>query len=342
MPASVLCRPVRGAPSMGSFAIGVALLSPLFAAHAQTVRPAPAGDYPNRPIRMIVPFPPGGATDILARITGQRLNEVWGQTVVIDNRPGAGGTVGAGLAARATPDGYTLVMGTNASHAIAPGLYRTLAYDPLKDFAPITLVANVPQALMVHPSLPVKDVKELIAHARARPGALNYSSAGNGTPGHLGLELFQMMSSTRMVHVPFSGGAPGLAALVGGQVQLMADNMNSALPMIKAGKVRAIAVTTARRSVALPEMATIAEQALPGFDSGSWFGLFAPAGTPAVVITRLNTEVVRMLQQAEVRERMLQQGAEPAPNSPAEFTALIRNDIARWAKVIQVSGTKAD
>lgn len=335
-------RHVRQRARPSPIVTALALLVPVSAAHAQTARPAAGGEYPTRPIRMLVPFPPGGATDILARITGQRLNEVWGQTVVIDNRPGAGGTVGAGLAARATGDGYTLVMGTNASHAIAPGLYRNLAYDPLKDFAPITLVANVPQALMVHPSLPVKDVKDLIAYAKSRPGALNYSSAGTGTPGHLGLELFQMMSSTRMVHVPFSGGAPGLAALVGGQVQLMADNMNSALPMIKAGKVRAIAVTTARRSVALPDMATIAEQALPGFDSGSWFGLFAPAGTPAAIVAKLNAEVVRMLQQPDVRERMLQQGAEPAPTTPAEFTALIRNDIARWAKVIQASGTKPD
>lgn len=300
------------------------------------------GGYPSRAIRMVVPFAPGGATDILARITGARLTEVWGQTVVIDNRPGAGGTIGAAIAAKSNPDGYTLVMGTNASHAIAPSLYPKLSYSPLKDFAPITLVANVPQALMVHPSLPVKDVKELIAYAKGKPGALNYSSAGTGTPGHLGLELFQMMSGTKMVHVPFSGGAPGLAALVGGQVQVMADNMNSALPMIKSGKVRAIAVTTAQRSVALPDTTTVAEQALPGFDSGSWFGLFAPAGTPKEIVAALNVEVVKMLKAPDVRERMLQQGAEPAPNTPAQFEQLMRSDIARWAKVIQVSGTKVD
>ena len=312
------------------------------AAPAMAAAPSVAGSYPNRAIRMVVPFAPGGATDILARITGARLTEVWGQTVVIDNRAGAGGTIGAAIAAKSNPDGYTLVMGTNASHAIAPSLYPKLPYAPLKDFAPVTLVANVPQALMVHPSLPVKDVKELIAYAKGRPGALNYSSAGTGTPGHLGLELFQMMSGTKMVHVPFSGGAPGLAALVGGQVQVMADNMNSALPMIKAGKVRVIAVTTAQRSVALPDTTTVGEQALPGFDSGSWFGLFAPAGTPREIVSALNAEVVRMLKAPDVRERMLQQGAEPAPNTPAQFEQLIRNDIARWAKVIQASGTRLD
>jgi len=303
---------------------------------------APGADYPTRSIRMIVPFAAGGATDILARIVGQRLTELWGQTVVIDNRAGAGGTVGAAIAARANADGYTLVMGTNGSHAIGPSLYSKLTYDAIKDFAPITLVAHVPQALMVHPSLPVKDVRELIAYAKQRPGELNYSSAGTGTPGHLGLELMQLITGTKMVHVPFAGGAPGLAALVGGQVQLMADNMNSALPMIKSGKVRAIAVTTIKRSVALPDLATVAEQGLPGFDSGSWFGLFAPAGTPQVIIARLNTEVVKILNTPEVRERMLQQGAEPAPGTPAQFTQLIRDDTVRWAKVIKASGAKAD
>ena len=323
-------------PRLVATALCIALTGPTAAA-AQV----PA-EYPGRSIRMIVPFAAGGATDILARIVGQRLTDLWGQTVVIDNRAGAGGTLGAAIAARANADGYTLVMGTNGSHAIGPGLYPKLTYDAIRDFAPITLVAHVPQALMVHPSLPVKDMKDLIAYAKQRPGELNYSSAGTGTPGHLGLELLQLMTGTKMVHVPFSGGAPGLAALVGGQVQLMADNMNSALPMIKAGKVRAIAVTTIRRSVALPDMPTVAEQAVPGFDSGSWFGLLAPAGTSPAIVSRLNAEVVKMLQAADVRERMLQQGAEPAPGTPAQFTQLIREDSVRWAKVIKASGAKAD
>jgi tripartite-type tricarboxylate transporter receptor subunit TctC len=299
-----------------------------------------AGDFPARPIRLVVPFPPGGATDILARVTGRRLSEVWGQNVIIDNRPGAGGTLGSTIVARAATDGYTLVMGTNASHAIAPSLYANLAYDPLRDFAPITLVAVVPHVLVVHPSLPAKNVKELIALAKDKPGALSYGSAGLGTPGHLGMELFKMMASVNMVHVPYQGGAPALQAVAGGQVQFMADNMNSALPMIKAGRVRAIAVTTSKRSGAMPELTTIAEQALPGFDSGSWFGMFAPAGTPKEVVGKLHAEVVKALQQPDIRQTLAQQGAEVGANTPSEFAQLIRGDIARWAKVVQAAGVK--
>ncbi len=299
-----------------------------------------AGDYPARPIRLVVPFPPGGATDILARVTGRRLTEVWGQNVIIDNRPGAGGTLGSTIVARASADGYTLIMGTNASHAIAPSLYTNLAYDPLKDFAPITLVAVVPQVVVVHPSVAAKNVKELIALAKDKPGALSYGSAGLGTPGHLGMELFKMMAGVNMVHVPYQGGAPALQAVAGGQVQFMADNMNSALPMIKAGRVRAIAVTTSKRSGAMPELTTIAEQALPGFDSGSWFGMFAPAGTPKDIVSKLHAEVVKALQQPDIGQTLAQQGAEVGANTPAEFELLIRNDIARWAKVVQAAGVK--
>jgi tripartite-type tricarboxylate transporter receptor subunit TctC len=299
-----------------------------------------AGDYPARPIRLVVPFPPGGATDILARVTGRRLSEVWGQNVIIDNRPGAGGTLGSTIVARAAADGYTLIMGTNASHAIAPSLYANLAYDPLKDFAPITLVAVVPQVVVVHPSVAAKNVKELIALAKDKPGALSYGSAGLGTPGHLGMELFKMMAGVNMVHVPYQGGAPALQAVAGGQVQFMADNMNSALPMIKAGRVRAIAVTTSKRSGAMPELTTIAEQALPGFDSGSWFGMFAPAGTPQDIVRKLHAEVVKALQQPDIGQTLAQQGAEVGANTPAEFAQLIRNDIARWAKVVQAAGVK--
>ena len=301
---------------------------------------AAAGDYPARPIRLVVPFPPGGATDILARVTGRRLSEVWGQNVIIDNRPGAGGTLGSTIVARASADGYTLIMGTNASHAIAPSLYASLAYDPIKDFAPITLVAVVPQVLVVHPSVRAKNVKELIALAKEKPGALSYGSAGLGTPGHLGMELFKMMAGVNMVHVPYRGGAPGLQDVAGGQVQFMADNMNSALPMIKAGRVRAIAVTTSKRSGAMPELSTIAEQALLGFDSGSWFGMFAPAGTPREIVGKLHAEVVKALQQPDIRQTLAQQGAEIGANTPAEFAQLIRSDIARWAKVVQAAGVK--
>lgn len=302
----------------------------------------PASEYPKRPIRMVVPFPPGGATDILARVVGKRLAEVWSQNVIIDNRPGAGGTLGANLVAKANMDGYTLVMGTNASHAIAPSLYANLAYDPLKDFAPITLVAIVPQVVVVHPALPVKNIMELIALAKQKPGELNFSSAGQGTPGHLGMELFKMMTGTNMIHVPYQGGAPGLAAVAGGQVQFMADNMNSALPFIRAGRVRAIAVTSAKRSGALPEMPTIIEQGVPGFDSGSWFGMFAPTGTPAAIVAKLHAETVKTLNLPDVKQTLAQQGAEVGANMPAQFTELIRSDITRWAKVIKAAGVKAN
>ncbi len=299
-----------------------------------------ASNYPARPIRMVVPFPPGGATDILARVVGKRLTETWGQSVIVDNRPGAGGTLGANLVAKGNADGYSLLMGTNATHAIAPSLYTSLPYDALKDFAPITLVAIVPQVVVVHPSVAAKNISELVALAKEKPGALNFSSAGQGTPGHLGMELFKMMTGTNMVHVPYQGGAPGLAAVAGGQVQFMADNMNSALPFIQAGRVRAIAVTSLKRSGALPELPTIAEQGVAGFDSGSWFGMFAPTGTPPAIVAKLHAETVKALQLPEVRQTLAQQGAEVGANTPGQFSDLIRHDIARWAKVVKAAGVK--
>ncbi len=320
----------------------LALAAGVTSSFAATPATDPAAEYPKRPIRMVVPFPPGGATDILARVVGKRLSEVWGQPVIIDNRPGAGGTLGANLVAKASPDGYTLLMGTNASHAIAPSLYANLAYDALKDFVPITLVAIVPQVVVVHPALPVKNIRELIALAKEKPGELNFGSAGQGTPGHLGMELFKMMTGTNMIHVPYQGGAPGLAAVAGGQVQFMADNMNSALSLIQAGRVRAIGVTSAKRSGALPEMPTIAEQGVVGFDSGSWFGMFAPAGTPAAIVTKLHAETVKTLQLEDVKQTLAQQGAEVGANTSAQFTELIKSDIARWAKVIQAAGVKVN
>jgi tripartite-type tricarboxylate transporter receptor subunit TctC len=310
------------------------------ASHAATNAVDPAAKYPARPIRMIVPFAPGGATDILARVTAKRLSEVWGQSVIIDNRPGAGGTLGANLAAKANADGYTLLMGTNATHGIAPSLYTSLPYDAIRDFAPITLVAIVPQVVIVNPALPVKNIKELIALAKEKPGALNFGSAGQGTPGHLGMELFKMLTGTQMVHVPYQGGAPGLAAVAGGQVQFMADNMNSALPFIQSGRVRAIGVTSLKRSGALPDMPTIAEQGVAGFDSGSWFGMFAPAGTAPAIVAKLHAETVKALQLPEVKQALAQQGAEVGANTPAQFTELIRADIVRWGKVVKAAGVK--
>lgn len=298
------------------------------------------GDYPSRPVTIIVPFAAGGASDLLARQLGKQLSAALGQSFVIENRAGAGGVVGARLAARAEPNGYTLVMGTNASHAIAAAVNPSLPYNPLTDFAPVSLVARVPQVVMVHPSVPVKTVPELVAYSKKNPGQLNFSSAGNGTPGHLGMELFKIMTGTDMLHVPFQGGNPALVALTGGQVQLLADNVSSALPQIKAGHVRPIAVTSTHRSSALPEVPTIAEQGVPGFESGSWFALFAPAGTPAPIIARLNAETVKALGDPAMRETLITQGAEPEPDTPEALTALVRTDIDKWRDVANRIGLK--
>ncbi|WP_206042698.1 tripartite tricarboxylate transporter substrate binding protein [Acidovorax sp. SRB_14] len=318
------------------------LLTVLCALGSPAHAASPAGTYPERPVTIVVPFAAGGASDVLGRQLGKQLELALGQSFVVDNRAGAGGTVGAASAARATPDGYTLVIGTNASHAIAATIHRKLRYDPLKDFVPVTLVAHVPQVLMVHPSVPVSNVQELIAFARKHPGKLNFSSAGNGTPGHLGMELFKMMAQVDMVHVPFQGGNPALLALTGGQVEVLADNVNSALPMIKAGKVKAIAVTSAKRSGALPDLPTIAEQGVAGFDSGSWFALFAPAGTPAPVVARLNAETIKALNNPTVRSTLAAQGAEPEAGTPEALTQLIHSDIAKWGAVVKKIGLTAD
>lgn len=303
---------------------------------------SPTGTYPERPVTIVVPFPAGGASDVLGRQLAKQLELALGQSFVVDNRVGAGGTVGSTSAARAAPDGYTLAIGTNASHAIATTIYRKLRYDPLKDFVPVSLVAHVPQVLMVHPSVPVSNVQELIAYARKNPGKLNFSSAGNGTPGHLGMELFKMMTQVDMVHVPFQGGNPALLALAGGQVEVLADNVNSALPMIKSGKVKPIAVTSAKRSAALPDLQTIAEQGVTGFDSGSWFALFAPAGTPAPIVARLNAETIKSLANPAVRSVLAAQGAEAEPGPPEALTQLINTDIAKWSAVVKKIGLTAD
>ena len=316
---------------------GIALMAVASWCNAQT-----AATYPDRPVTIVVPFAAGGASDILARQLGKQLAQAFGQPFVADNRVGAGGTVGARAVQRAAPNGYTLLMGTNASHAIAAATNKNLGYDPVRNFSPISLVAHVPQILMVHPSLPVSNVRELIAYAKANPGKLNFSSAGNGTPGHLGMELFKIMAGVDMTHVPYQGGGPGLLALAGGQVQVMADNVSSALPQIKAGKVKAIAVTTSRRSSALPDLQTVAEQALPGFDSGSWFALFAPADTPRDIVAKLNAETIKALSAPEVREALLAQGAEPSPGKPEDLTQLIREDIAKWTRVAEQIGFKAE
>ena len=295
--------------------------------------------YPAKAIRYVVPFPAGGPLDIVARAIGQELNKSWGQAVVIDNRPGAGGNIGADLVAKAPADGYTILMGAVSTHAINVTLYNKLPYDPIRDFAPVTLITSVPNVLVVHPSVPANNVKELIALAKSRPGQLNFAS---GSTGHLAGELFNSMAGVRMTHIPYKGAAPAVVDLMAGHVSLMFDNMSSALPNIKATRVRALAVTTLKRSPLLPQLPTISDAGLRGFDIATWFGIFAPAGTPPDIVARLNGEIVRILHTPEMKERLALLGAEPIGNKPDEFAAFVRAEIPKYAKVIQASGARAD
>lgn len=302
---------------------------------------AGAQQYPNKPVRLIVPFAAGGSTEVLARVIAQKLTEGWGQPVVVDIRPGAGGTIGADIAARAAPDGYTLVM-VAIGHAVNPTLYRKLPYDTERDFAPITLVANVTNALVVHPSVPASSVGELIALAKAKPGQLNYASGGAGSGAHLAAELFKWMAQVNIMHVPYKGVGQAVTDLLGGQMHIMMSTLPVVIQHVKSGRLRGLAVTTKTRSPTAPELPTIAEAGLPGYEMSQWFGLLAPAGTPQIVLGKLNREVAAVLGQRDVRERLAAQGAEATSNTPEEFARHIRSEIIKWAKVIKESGTRAD
>jgi tripartite-type tricarboxylate transporter receptor subunit TctC len=298
--------------------------------------------YPTKTITIIVPFPAGGTTDILARILGQYMSTSLGQPVVVDNRGGAGGNIGGQAAARAPADGYTLFMGTVGTHAINSSLYKKMPFDPVKDFAPLTRVAMVPNLLVAHPSQPFKTVPELIAYAKANPGKVNYGSSGNGTSIHLSGELFKTMTKVEMTHVPYKGSAPAVSDLLGGQIAIMFDNLPSALPHVKAGKLRAIAVTSAKRSPELPNVPTVAESGVPGYEATSWFGMFAPAATPPAIVTQLNAVIVKALNDPDVKKKISEQGAEPHPEKPAEFAAFIQAETAKWGKVVKASGASLD
>lgn len=299
-----------------------------------------AQDYPGKPIRFIVPFPPGGGTDTFARILGQKMNESWGQQVVIDNRPGAGGNIAAELAAKSPADGYTLII-VGMSHAVNVSLYRKITYDQVRDFAPITQVASVESFLVVHPSLPVESVKELIALAKARPGELNYGSGGNGAPGHLAGELFKMLAGINMVHVPYKG-AQSMVGLLNGDHAVEFNNLITVGAHIKSGKVRVLAVGSAKRSPLMPEVPTMMEAGVPGYEKVQWFGVLAAAGTAKPIINKLNAEMVRALNLPDVTKRLRDMGSEPIANSPEQFDALIKSEIRKWAKVIQEVGIKVD
>ena len=307
-----------------------------------TIPAANAQEYPAKAIRFVVPFPAGGPLDISARVIGQKLTEVWKQPVIIDNRPGAGGNIGADNVAKSTPDGYSILMGAVSTHAINPNLYAKMPYDALRDFAPITLVTTVPNVLVVHPIVPAKNVRELIALARSRPGQLNFASGSTGSTGHLAGELFKTMARVDMVHVPYKGAAPAVTDLVAGHVSLMFDNLASALPQIKAGRTRALAVTTLARSAMVPDLPTIDEAGLKGFDLSTWFGVFAPAGVPPSILGALHREITRALDAADLRSRLTAIGAQPTPNTPEAFAAFIKAEHAKYAQVIKASGARVD
>src|SRR5688572_7132 len=300
------------------------------------------GTYPSKPVRLIVAFPPGGSTDIIARLVGQKLGERLNQQVVIDNRGGAGGTIGTEIAARANPDGYTLTMGTTSTHVIAAGVYSKLKYDPLKDFEPITLVATTPYLLVLNPTVKANTLKEFIALAKSQPGKLNYASAGTGTTTQLAMEMLKTAAGIDVVHVPFNGNAPANTATIGGQVQALFGSMPAVLAQAKAGRLRPIAVGTPKRSPALPDVPTVAENGFPGFDASLWLGFFAPKGTPAPILKRLHTELVAIAQSPEMKEQFERNGAEPITNTPAEFGQLVKTEIDKYVKVIKVAGVKME
>ncbi len=295
--------------------------------------------YPNRAIKLVVPFPPAGATDIVGRIVAAKLGERLGQPVVVDNKPGAGGAIGSDLVAKSPADGYTILIATSSTHSIGPVLQK-LPYDPIKDFAPITHVANVPNVLVVSPTLAVSSVQELVALAKAKPGQLNFASSGVGTIVHLNAELFKMLAGVDMVHVPYKGTALSIPDVASGNVAMVFDSLASVMPHIRSGKVRPIAVNAHKRQALLPDTQTFSEAGMPQFDRYTWFGMFAPAGTPAEIVSRLQREVVAALQAPDLLERFANVGAEPVGSTPGEFVERIRSDAARWSEVIRKAGVK--
>jgi len=317
-----------------------AVVAALFAATAFGQHAA--NTYPNRPLRIIVTFPPGGPTDIIARAVGQKLAEAWGQPVVVDNRPGAGGNIGTDLAAKSAPDGYTLVLSNFGPLAISPFVYSKLPYDPLKDLTPITMAATSWFFVVTNPAVPAMTLKELIALAKAKPGQLAFSSSGNASPSHLAGALFQSSAGIKLIHVPYKGGAPAVSAVIGGEVQIAIESPPPIVPQVKAGKLRALGAARANRSPLLPDVPTVSEAGLPGFEVGSWYGFHAPAGTPKAVIDKLHAEMVKAMNTPEMRERFANVGAETIANTPAQYGAFVEAELKKWGAVIKAAGVKAD
>ena len=318
---------------------GLVLMLGMQAGYAQQARSS--SNYPERPIRLIVPFPPAGANDILARVVGQRLTSAWGQPVIIDNRPGAGGVTGTAIAAKTPPDGYTIVL-VPATHAINVSLYKKPPYDAVADFAPIALIATAPYMLVVNPSVPVRSIKELIALAKSKPGQLNYGSVGVGNATHLMGELLKSMAGIDITHVPYKGGAIALSEVIGGQVQLYFGTTATIQPQVKAGKVRPLAVTTLKRSHSMPEVPTLDEAGVPGYDAGGWWGVLAPARTPTDRVNKLNAEIVAMIGSADLQRWLREQGFEPAAGDAKHFARYIKIEIDKWANVVKLSGARLD
>jgi tripartite-type tricarboxylate transporter receptor subunit TctC len=319
-------------------ALAAALLASFNAAHAQVSKP---GGYPARPIRLIVPFAPGGSNDIMARLTGQKISESLHTQVVVDNRAGGSGIMGTDIAAKAAPDGYTLLM-MSLTFAVNPSLFKKLPYDTEKDLVPVTLVASAPLMLVIHPSIPAKSVQEFIAYAKANPGKLNFGSGGPGTTPHLAGEMLKMMAGIDMTHVPYKGGGPALNDLIAGQIQLMLENIPSTLPHAKAGRLRALAVTALKRSPLVPELPTLDEAGLKGYEIVGWNGFFVPAGTPRPIVMLIYKETVKALAQPDMKERLATLGAEGVGNTPEEFRAFVKAEIAKWARVVKEAGLKVE
>ena len=318
------------------------LLAPLVLLAALAgVTPVAAQPYPSKPIRIIVPFPAGGIADIYARLIGAQLTQAWGQPVVVENRTGAGGNIGADAVAKSPPDGYTLGMGSVGTHAVNVSLFSKMPYDPVRDFAPIALVLEAEGLLVVHPSVPAQTVPELIALARAKPGTLTFASAGMGTASHLAGVLFTSMAKVEMTHIPYKGNVPAITDLLAGQTSLLFATMPTVLPHAKAGKLRALATIGTSRSAAAPDLPTIAES-LPGFEVNNWIGLFAPVNTPPEIVRRWNGEVMRIMQSPDIQSRLPVEGARFSPNTPEQFAAFVRSEIAKWAPVVRASGARVD
>ncbi|MBP8150783.1 MAG: tripartite tricarboxylate transporter substrate binding protein [Xylophilus sp.] len=331
MPKTTINTPRRHVIGVVCAALCAAAASPL----------AWANDYPSKPVKLVVPYPPGGPTDIVARVVAQKLQEQMGQSFLIENRPGAGANIGAEAVARSPADGYTLVVATTA-HAINPSLFAKLSYSITKDFAPISQLTSGPLVIVTNPATPASNVKELIALAKSKQGGLNYASSGNGQSTHLSAELFNAMGSVKMAHVPYKGSAPALTDVMGGQADLMFDTMLSSMPHVKAGKLKALAVTSSQRSPSAPDLPTVAESGLPGYEAIAWNGLLAPAGTPKEVVDRLNVELKKVLDNPEVKQRFEAQGFAAAWNTPSAYAGFLQAEVDKWDKVVKASGARID